>query len=395
MPGTVAQRSALAVAAREIRSYKFDVHRTPPDLSDDRIEFAPSLRFELFYALASLFDRTARVHPAWRARARRDLPDSFWREARVLGPARELWIVLPAVLPHDAPLSDWESLSSALGAADSRELARAMLKGLLHANELVDEMLRSGCVRRAMQRAPRAELGWLRTLGLVPYRRAAPLARAFESLVEDPVEAIGAMRRIARQFWHRSFAPAFLDAQAQYAAAARGLREYWRATSLSEVLADSLLRVRLNGDVLEAIEGRYRVHLRDVEKMVVLPSAFNERRYWSAVAGERGSIVYLPWFEPSLAVSPPRDQRSVLPALRALADESRWKMIRALLRAPRSASELAALCELGKATVSHHVRVLAEADLVTRGPRRGKVLLNANREVILRLGDRIVSQADG
>jgi DNA-binding transcriptional ArsR family regulator len=68
-------------------------------------------------------------------------------------------------------------------------------------------------------------------------------------------------------------------------------------------------------------------------------------------------------------------------------------MVLALLRAPRSASELASLCGLGKATISHHVAVLSKAGLVTTVPRRGKVVLSPNREVILGLGDRIVNQA--
>src|SRR5262245_38282968 len=116
------------------------MHRT-------QLEFRASLRYELFHALASLFDRTARVQPAWRARARRDLPRAFWRDARIFGPARELWLALPAALPHDVPLCDWESLERALASAEPRELAAEALKGLLHAGELVGEMFRARAVR--------------------------------------------------------------------------------------------------------------------------------------------------------------------------------------------------------------------------------------------------------
>lgn len=349
------------------------------------------LRFELFYALAALFDRTARVHPAWRERARRELPRSARDVARVFGPARELWVALAAALPHDQPLADWDALWSALETAEPRELAAATLRGLLHTRDLVDAMLQAGSARRALAKAPRAGRDWLRTLGLVPYRRSAPIAVAIEALVSDPVDAIARIRRLVRAFWEHCFADAFLQAAAQYTSVARGLEEYWRATSFADLCTSSLLRVRLNRDVLEAVEGGYRVALRDVERIIVFPSAFNERRYWSAVDGARGTIVYLPSFEPSIAIAAPHVRRPVLPQVRALADPSRWAIVQSLLEAPRPASELAALLGLSKATVSHHVGVLARAHLVTRAPQRGTILLSVDREGLLRLGDRIVN----
>lgn len=388
MGRTVVRGRRRAIAARAIRCYEFDMHRT----HDAPLEFVASLRFEVFYALASLFDPAARVHAAWRARARRDLPRSFWAEARVFGPARELWIALAAALPHDEPLSEWEPLWSALERADARELAATTLKGLLHARDAVDEMLRARDVRPAMRRVARAERDWLRTLGLFPFRRTAPLAVAIDALVRDPPRAVDRMRSIVRRFWDRAFARTFLDARPRYASAVRALEEYGRATSLA-AFADSLLRVRVDGDTLAAVEGGYRVRLREVRKIVVMPSAFNERRYWSAVDAAGGTIVYLPTFEPALEIAAPRADRPVLPVLRALADASRWRMIVTLLRGPRTASELARSCGIGKATVSHHVRVLTEARLVTRAPRRGSVLLSANREAIRALGDRIVGAA--
>jgi DNA-binding transcriptional ArsR family regulator len=386
---TVVRAPGCAIASPTISCYEFDMHRTRPEL-------VVSLRFELFYALASLFDPTARVHRSWRERAKRALPRSVRRDARVFGPARELWIALAAALPHDEPLDDGNAVCAALDAAEAREIAAKALRGLLHARELVDEMLRVASASRAIAKAPRAERDWLRTLGLVPYRRAAPLAVAIEALVRDPADAIARMKRLVRAFWERCFAPTFENARAQYASVAHGLEEYWRATSFADLCASSLLRVRLNGDFLEAVEGGYRVRLRDVERIVVLPSAFNERRYWSAVDGERGAIVYLPCFEPSIALDGPSERVvDVRPQLRALADESRWAIVQALLRSPRPATDLASLLGLSKATVSHHVSALSRAHLVVRAPRRGTVLLSVDRDAIARLGERILSRAQG
>ena len=201
------------------------------------------------------------------------------------------------------------------------------------------------------------------------------------------------MRRTVTSFWEHCFARTFAEAQLRYASVARGLAEYCRATSLAELVATSLLRIRLNGDVLEAIDGAYRVRLRDVARIVVLPSAFNERRYWSSVPGTNGAIMYLPWFDPSIELSTKRDNGPVFPVLRALADPSRWKLVRVLLEGPRPAVELVAILGLNKATVSHHVRVLVDAKLVARTPERGRVLLSANREELLQLGSRIVDRS--
>lgn len=365
------------------------------------LEVKVSLRFELFYALASIFDRTARVHPAWRARALRDLPLSVRSEARIFGPARELWIGLAAALPHTHALDEWSEIAAALDEAEPRALARETLKGVLHADTLVDRMLGAGSTRgrsrdlsSAIARAPRVEREWLRTLGLVPFRRRAPLAIAIGAIVQDPVEAVQGMRRLVHAFWESSFRRTFEAARSRYAAVAQGLSAYWRATSFADLCKSSLLRVRIEGDWLEAVEGGYRVHLEDIERIVVLPSAFNERRYWSAVSGQRGALVYLPSFEPSLALDQlerePSEPRQVFAQLRALADPSRFRIVRALLRRPQTATELAAHCKLKKATVSHHVTVLARAQLVARAPRRGTILLSVDRDALRRVGDRVV-----
>ena len=51
-------------------------------------------------------------------------------------------------------------------------------------------------------------------------------------------------------------------------------------------------------------------------------------------------------------------------AVQALADPSRWRIVRALEQGPRALGELATLIELSAACTSHHVSILRESGLV-------------------------------
>jgi DNA-binding transcriptional ArsR family regulator len=50
--------------------------------------------------------------------------------------------------------------------------------------------------------------------------------------------------------------------------------------------------------------------------------------------------------------------------LKALADETRWRLVRELLRAPRTVGELTERLEVTQYNVSKHLRILREAGIV-------------------------------
>lgn len=60
-----------------------------------------------------------------------------------------------------------------------------------------------------------------------------------------------------------------------------------------------------------------------------------------------------------------------IPYLKALADESRWQIVRALLERPRTVNELAADLGFSQYNVSKHLRILRAANLV-ESQRQGK-----------------------
>ena len=50
--------------------------------------------------------------------------------------------------------------------------------------------------------------------------------------------------------------------------------------------------------------------------------------------------------------------------LKALSDETRWRIVRELLKGPRTVGELTGRLEVSQYNVSKHVRVLREADII-------------------------------
>jgi len=69
--------------------------------------------------------------------------------------------------------------------------------------------------------------------------------------------------------------------------------------------------------------------------------------------------------------------------LKALADPVRLQLVRALQAGPMSVSDLVVLLELEMANVSHHLRVLYHADIVTT-QREGKFIYYAVNKEFLR-----------
>lgn len=84
----------------------------------------------------------------------------------------------------------------------------------------------------------------------------------------------------------------------------------------------------------------------------------------------------------STAGDSPADVAICATYLKALADPVRLQIVRALQMGPMSVSDLVVLLELEMANVSHHLRVLYHADIVTT-EREGKFIYYAvNKEFL-------------
>lgn len=83
-----------------------------------------------------------------------------------------------------------------------------------------------------------------------------------------------------------------------------------------------------------------------------------------------------------------------LRAVQALADPSRWRMIRALEAGPRPLGRLADAVDLSPACTSHHVSILKEAELVETKRQSRSLLCSLPREGS-RAGDLLASVMSG
>jgi DNA-binding transcriptional ArsR family regulator len=59
------------------------------------------------------------------------------------------------------------------------------------------------------------------------------------------------------------------------------------------------------------------------------------------------------------------DTTECIPVLKALGDETRWRIVRELLREPHTVSELTERLEANQYNISKHLRILREAGIVT------------------------------
>ena len=75
--------------------------------------------------------------------------------------------------------------------------------------------------------------------------------------------------------------------------------------------------------------------------------------------------------DPALAHTDGVDDSTLVEQLRALGDPVRWAIVRELQGGTRCACELAQLTEVSSTLLSHHLKVLREAEVIT-GVKRGR-----------------------
>lgn len=370
----------------------------------ERAFFEPSLRFEPFLALNTLLDPDARVHEAWRRRVIDALPPEFFDRAALIG-AAEIWPVLPSTLPDDLAFPTFEQVIAGLRARADSDFQERVLRGLLHSpGDAAAIVAGRSTLRAAIGRAPAAKREWLGFIGLFPYDESAPLVAAIERLIAEPAAFRDSICRMLDLFWEAEFARLWSRLAPAYRASAARCRALFATLPLAEFSREMLLRVEVDevGGRLDAIRGGYSLELERIEACHFMPSAFNDRRYWSALdRASGGTIVYFPHFDPALTLAegsqpdfsaPPLDAALLF---KALGDSTRLAILSLLARKPSPAVELARRLDVSKATISHHVHLLEEAGLLEARREEGVLLLSVRREALERLSDLAIGRLFG
>lgn len=381
------------------------------DLLRERASFEVGLRFEVCFALELLVDPRSRLHPQWKHETLRQLPASFHRALSQGAGAPVLWAGFPDVLEAAPAQLDVPQVVDRVAALPLDEYQRRSLVALLHSAALVADLMHGRrTLRQCLARAPKDKLEWLAFIGLYPLDEARPEAKAVAHLLDDPGSFRAATLEALTLFWEAAFRRTWEELVPALERSAAEKERLFLTCSFAEFAQQGLLRVEVDERRrrLRAIRGGFSLDVERVGACHFMPSAFNDRRYWTSFERPDGRVeLSFPYFDPALAPAgpssrpaaraqppppvsapPPLDPTLVL---RALADSTRYAIAGLLAASPRSAADLARALSISKAAVSGHVSKLREAGLLGEAPAGGAIRLSLKREVLEGLSELLVT----
>jgi len=254
----------------------------------------------------------------------------------------------------------------------------------------------------AITRVSKIKREWLAFLGLYPPRQNAPMFRALNLLLRAPQEFRTALLDLLQLFWQKVFHETWQSMESMLERSMEEKERLFQSCSLEEFARLALLRVEIDErkGILKAARGGYILSLKHLEKAVVLPSAFNDKRHWTCEDSNPQSVVaYFPYFDPAISPTRIRDAEGAEtpepdPALilKALGDTTRYAMVSLLAKEPLTSSDLAKTMSLTRATVSHHIHVLRDAGLIEDTVQGNSILLSLKRRVLEDLSALIIEK---
>ena len=333
---------------------------TLPPPGEEHLAFAYSPLLEAVLSLHVLAE--PKHHPVqhrWVRRTQR-LPAGLRREIEALGFAFRSYV--PEFVFPD-PAGGFAAFETELG----------QLSGL--PDDLValefSRPLRGGTAARdpaALRRRPvREQIA--RAIGELP----EPERRLARLVLDDPPRLLAEFQQLLHDYWQHAFAAEWSRLEDSLAAAVSAAGRDIAACGLRAALAgvSPELRATTAGGTVTLSLARphdHQVRLSGGQHLVLVPSMY----VWPHVRANCDPPWPLGLVYPAPAVReegrvaiPPGD---LLRVLRALADDTRLRMLKAVAERPRSTQELAPLLHISEATCSKHLRLLAEAGILQ--PRR-------------------------
>lgn len=357
--------------------------------------FEVSLRYELFYSLNVLLDPNSRIHAGWKKTALESLGVEFTALMTDIGQAWEIWPVFAALLPGPLSNPTFAEVLQALQEISLRDFREKILRGMIHSEEALAPLLKGKIsLKETVGRVPTKKREWISHVGLYPYDAKSPQIVALERLLADTKAFRANTLRILEIYWQKSFRATWERLQPQLRQSRETRERLFHSCSFAEFAKQALLRVEVDEsrEEIVALRGGYRLKLRDMQACHFLPSAFNDRRFWSAFKDDsRKTVVYFPYFDPAITLDLQAAGKAANltdpaldPALifKALGDSTRFAIATILARQPTSSVDLAKTLAVSKPTISHHVHLLREAGLLQETYLHGTVQLQLKRSVL-------------
>ncbi len=366
----------------------------------EAIRFAVGPAFEINYALSVLTDDRARIHAGWKRSAWQRLPGYFAATYQSVGGHPIVWMIASDAYPIMPADVSFDEAIAALESVSPEFVRREGLIGLIHYPDHVDDLISgSASLAEVIGVIPKEKREWLMHVGMYPYDAASPAVRVVERLLADPGGFRADIVTLLKSFWLRVFHDTWTMLRPQMQRSVGETERLFAASTFAELAA--ALRLRIAGNererYLQAIRGGDRLPIDDLDTCWILPSAFNDSRFWYSRNHDEGPITaYFPYFDPRISLGLDDRQaddihRVTEPELdaalifKALGNTTRYAIATLLAQQPRPAADLAEALLLSKPTISHHVHLLREAGLLDETPKRGSVVLSLRSETLERL----------
>jgi DNA-binding transcriptional ArsR family regulator len=364
-----------------------------PDLLAKTVRLAVTPRFDVFYALRTLHDN-GDFGRSWRTQARQFIPTKFEAAVDRVAPRAMMWPLLADALRDAKPELAFDEITDTVRSLDNESFQRAILGGIFRGVGVVDGLINKRLSLRAAASVEVRNGNQLMSLvGLEPFHRSGAVIGAFTRIVSSPTEYRADLARALEIFWESVFQRTWQQLEPQMRERMAEMRAANRAGALREVGEKYRLPVLFDdkSKTIRSTRGATLYSYRDVRAIHLLPSAFNDLRFWGAYSNTAGSAtLYFPVFDATLiqrVVLPSRSRRPEHtndPALgfRALGDTTRYAIASVLAREPRTSAELAKEFNVSKATISHHVQLLRGAGLLSEEQTEKGTVLRLDREVL-------------
>lgn len=368
-------------------------------------KFEVSFRYDLFYSLNVLLDPGSRIHSSWRASSLQILGPEFNKLSSQIGHSWEIWPVLAAILPGPVFNPGFLEIINGIQSLSIVRFQEKIIEGLIHLKGSADLLIKNEePLKEVLAKVPKPKQEWLSHIGLFPYDSRSPQVIALEKLIKDPEQFRENILGILKIFWKKVFRKLWDKLLPQVQRSLQERERLFHSCSFAEFVKLALLRIEVDErkGALRAIRGGYALRFEDVKNCYFLPSAFNDRRFWSAFQeGKELTTVYFPYFDPSISLDTPiaiENQSMTEPPLdpalifKALGDSTRFAIATIVARAPTTSVELAKRLSVSKPTISHHVHLLREAGLIRETPVNGSIELHINRTTIDSLSDLTIAK---
>lgn len=367
--------------------------------------FAVSLRFELFYSLLVLTDPESRIHKGWKQKSARTLGNSFFNHFESVGGAWQVWPALSTLLPVERSDMNFDQIIEELQALSVDVWKEKLLAAMLHFPDLVESVLKKGqTLKNAINKAPQKKQEWLSFVGLFPYDSSNVLVSSYETLIQNPKKFKKDILLLLQLYWTKVFQKTWSHYLPALKRSVSQKELLFASCSFEEFSREMLLRVELDSgkNIIKAVRGGFQIKEDQIRECIFSPSAFNDKRFWSALKSKRSKTedyVFFPYFDPALQLdldlasagsNPIQAEIDSFLVFKALGDTTRFAIAMLIAKEPQTATELAQQLDVSKPTISHHLEVLRSAGLLSEEPFSGSVRLHLQRKTIEQLSEQAI-----